>query len=273
MLRPCYKKGYYDIVYSDKYGNLPADRIISAITPTTGAVVMTHASNVIGTIYDIGTVGEYCRRKGILFIVDCSQTAGICNIDVEKMNIDILCFTGHKGLFGLQGTGGIYVAPDITPTPFMLGGTGIKSLETKHPDDMPECFEAGTVNTHGVAALGAGIDFVTSVGLKAITEHEQMLKDVLCKRLAEYDNITVYGDTREKSVGTVSFNINGLDSGAVSDILAKQGICVRGGSHCAPLAHKSIGTYDSGTVRASFSIFNTVDEINYFADILKKIKK
>lgn len=272
VLRPCYKKGYYDIVYADPKGNLTPERILSAVTPTTGAIVMTHASNVVGTVYDIGSVGAYCRKNGILLIVDGSQTAGVCEIDVESMNIDILCFTGHKGLFGLQGTGGIYISPEIRAAPFMLGGTGIKSLDPKHPEEMPECFEAGTVNTHGIASLGAGIDFVMSVGLQNIAAHEKKLKQSLYRLLIKEPGITVYGDPEAESTGILAFNIAGIESSVVSDRLAKQGICVRGGYHCAPLAHKTIGTYDSGAVRVSFNIFNTQEEVEQFVQILRKIK-
>lgn len=272
VLRPCYKKGYYDIVYADSKGNLTPEQIIGAVTGTTGAIVMTHASNVVGTVYDIGRVGAYCRENGILLVVDASQTAGACEIDVEKMKIDILCFTGHKGLFGLQGTGGIYVSPALRAMPLMLGGTGVRSLDPRHPEDMPECFEAGTVNTHGIASLGAGIDFVRSVGTEKIAAHERSLKRALYRRLVRIPRVTVYGDPEAESVGILSFNLEGKDSLELSNLLAGQGICVRGGYHCAPLAHKTIGTYESGALRVSFNIFNTVAEVEQFADVLESVK-
>lgn len=263
VLRPIYKRGYYDIIQADKNANLSPEKLISKISGTTGAVVMTNASNVTGNIYDIGAIGRFCRKKGIIFIVDASQTAGVYPIDVEDMCIDVLCFTGHKGLFGPQGTGGICVSDRIKDQifPLITGGTGTKSLMLEHPTEYPEVFEAGTLNVHGIAALGAGVDFVSTYDKEEILKHEQFLKKKFIEELYENKKILFYGRNDENSVGIVSFNIIGYDSAEVSDILAENDICVRGGFHCAPLAHKTIGTYKSGTVRASFGIMNTEEEV------------
>ena len=263
VLRPLYKRGYYDIIKAEPNGDVLPEKVISKISDTTGAVIMTHASNVTGNIYDIGTVGRFCRKKGIIFIVDASQTAGIVPIDVESMCIDVLCFTGHKSLFGVQGTGGIYVSPELNDriSPLICGGTGTDSLLLKHPTEMPEAFEAGTVNVHGISALGAGVDYITSFKEGEIFSHEQVLKKKIIDELSANNRVTIYGGAPEKSVGIVSFNLKGYESQEIADILAEKEICVRGGFHCAPLAHRTIGTYNTGTVRISLGISNTYDEV------------
>lgn len=269
VLRPCHARGWYSVVDAQSNGNISPDTIINAITPLTGAVVMCHASNLTGTVYDIATVGAECRKRGILFVVDAAQTAGVVPIDVGKMCIDILCFTGHKGLFGPQGTGGIYVAPDVKVKMLMYGGTGNQSYDLRQPVDMPESLEAGTQNTHGIAGLGAGLDYVKSIGSAKIWEYEKLLAQHFTSGLKEIEGVTIYGDENAPKVGIVSVNFYGIDSSEICNALNKQGICVRAGAHCAPLAHKTIGTEHQGAVRFSFGINNTIDEIDTVIGILK----
>ena len=274
VLRPCEtRKGLYRVIPADSKGNIDVNNIINKINSYTDAVVMTHASNVIGTIYDIRKVGLACREKGVLFIVDASQTAGIVPIDMKDMCIDILCFTGHKGLYGLQGTGGICVNSNIQLKPLKCGGTGSKSYDLNHPRNMPEVFEAGTLNTHGIASLGAGVDYINSIGIEKIYKHEKLLVEEFIKGLLKLDNVIIYGDLTSQRVGVVSLNIKDKDPSEICSILASQGICVRTGTHCAPLAHKSMGTQETGTIRFSFGVNNTIEEINTALGVLTKITK
>ena len=273
VLRPCYQRGFFRIINADEYGRLNPRKIIKAMSSVTGAVIMTHASNVTGNIYDVAAVGEECRKRGILFIVDASQTAGVVPIDVKSMNIDVLCFAGHKGLYGMQGTGGIYVASYVPIRPYMSGGTGNRSFELKQPDEMPECFEAGTVNTHGIVSLGAGTSYVRNIGVSEIFRHEKMLRDYFIEKISRLENIVLYGNGDDEHVGVVSINVNRIDCGEVSSYLASRGICVRSGIHCAPLAHKTIGSGENGTVRLSFGYNNTKKEVDYTFDMLKRLQR
>lgn len=272
VLRPLWQRGFYNIIPADRKGNIDPEKITRAISGVTGAVCMTHASNVTGIVNDIKAVGEECRKKGVLFIVDAAQTAGTIEIDVEKMNIDILCFAGHKGLFGLQGTGGIYVAPGIPVKPYMYGGSGSRSFDLAHPKDMPECFEAGTVNTHGIAALCAGVDFVQSVGVRNIEKHEEKLREYFINKLRNLPGVFIFDDSHCRHVGVVSISMPGVDCGALAQYLSQRGICTRPGYHCAPIAHRSIGTEETGTVRFSFGYFNTIDEIDTAYEVLREFR-
>lgn len=277
VLRPAAARGYYYVAYADSKGHIDNDRIKRSITELTGAVIMTHASNVTGEVYDIADIGEYCRKRGILFIVDCAQSAGVVPIDVGKMNIDVLCFTGHKGLFGIQGTGGIYIAEHVRIRPYMSGGTGSHSTMLKQPAIMPDCFEAGTVNTHGVAALGAGIDYIRSIGVDKIQDTHTELWRYFTDKARSLNGVTVYGPEScpdgEYNTGVISLNVNGLEPGDVSMLLGKEGVCVRGGYHCAPLAHKALGSDKlGGTVRFSLSHLNTKNEIDEAIYALKRVK-
>ncbi len=271
VLRPCHARGFYRIVGADNFGRLNTESIINSISDVTGAVIMTHASNVTGNIYDIATIGKECRRRGVLFIVDASQTAGVVPIDVQGMCIDILCFAGHKGLYGLQGTGGIYISPNVPIRPYMSGGTGNRSFELVQPRELPECFEAGTVNTHGIASLGAGAEFVMQIGIENIYRHEEELRNYFIEQALNLGVIKIYGNCDLPHVGVVSITHDLYDVSKVSMELAENSICVRGGIHCAPLAHKSIGTDKSGTVRFSFGYNNTKNEIDCAIDVLKRL--
>jgi len=273
VLRPCHQRGFYRVIYADELGALEPQKIIRAMSSVTGAVIMTHASNVTGNIYNIAAVGAECRKRGILFIVDASQSAGVIPIDVKTMNIDVLCFAGHKGLYGIQGTGGIYVAPNVPIRPYMSGGTGNRSFELRQPDEMPECFEAGTVNTHGIVSLGAGVRYVMNIGVDEIFHRETLLRDYFIEKVKGFENIVLYGNGNDSHVGVVSLNVKGFDGGEVASYLASRGICVRSGIHCAPLAHNTIGSGENGTVRFSFGYNNTKKEIDFTFDMLKRLQR
>lgn len=246
--------------------------IKSLINEKTKAVVLNHISNVTGYIADIETVGKLCREKNLLFIVDASQSAGFLKIDVEKFNIDILCFTGHKSLFGIQGTGGIYVREGISLNPLLEGGTGSFSKLPRQPKRMPELLECGTLNTPGILSLGAGIDFINSVGLENIKNHEYALTKRFIDKISEIKNITIYGYKDIFRGAVVSLNIKNISSSDLSAVLDEEfNICTRSGFHCAPLAHKFYDTYETGMVRFSFGYFNTAEEIDYAAEALKEI--
>ncbi len=246
--------------------------IKSLINEKTKAVVLNHISNVTGYITDIEAVGKLCREKNLLFIVDASQSAGFLKIDVEKFNIDILCFTGHKSLFGIQGTGGIYVREGISLNPLLEGGTGSFSKLPRQPKRMPELLECGTLNTPGILSLGAGIDFINSVGLENIKNHEYALTKRFIDKIFEIKNITIYGYKDIFRGAVVSLNIKNISSSDLSAVLDEEfNICTRSGFHCAPLAHKFYDTYETGMVRFSFGYFNTAEEIDYAAEALKEI--
>lgn len=277
VLRPLYeleKTGVeLTILPADALGNLNYDDFENAIRPNTKAIVCTHGSNLTGNIVQIERVGEIAQAHGILLIVDASQTAGVFPIDVQNMHIDILCFTGHKGLYGPQGTGGLYVRPGITVRPLIVGGTGVLTYEKEHPLEMPTALEAGTLNSHGIAGLAAGVQFVQSVGLDAIREKEEMLRRRFLNGIREIEGIKIYGDTEAKQHGgIVCLNIGDYDSTEVSDALSEDyGISTRSGGHCAPLMHESLGTREQGAVRFSFSYFTTEDEIDEAICALKEL--
>ncbi len=260
------------IVEADSDGGIDTETLLSAIREDTKAVVMTHASNLTGTILPVKEIGRVCSERGITLIVDASQSAGYLDIDVEDMNIDILCFTGHKSLYGPQGTGGIYIKDGIKLSPLMEGGSGSHSKLKRHPREMPDLLEYGTLNAPAIGALGVGIDFITEIGLEKIRSHEEELVKTFIEGIADLPHIEIYGRTEEKRTPVVTLNIEGADPAEVSQLLDEEyNIATRPGMHCAPLAHRSIGTYETGAVRFSFGYFNTLEEINYVVNALKEI--
>lgn len=275
VLRPAFyhrdeEETEVSVIYPEDDGNISVNRVIEAMRKDTKAVLVNHISNVTGAITDIAKIGQVARKKGILMIVDASQSAGYLDIDVERDYIDILCFTGHKSLFGLQGTGGIYIREGIKFHPVIEGGTGSFSKLERQPIVMPEGAEAGTLNTVGIVALGAGIDFINNVGRAEIKQHEDALTKRFIEGIQGIDEIKIYGPERRGPV--VSLNIVGIDSGDLAAYLDEEyGIMVRAGIHCAPLAHKSMGTSDTGGVRFSFGYFNTIEQIDYAVTALKDI--
>lgn len=267
VLRPLYEMeargAELSIIASDSLGRIRYEDIETAIRPNTRAIVCTHASNLTGNLVDVARIGAIAHAHGLLLIVDASQTAGVFPIDVQAMHIDILCFTGHKSLLGPQGTGGLYVRKGISVAPLMSGGSGIKTYSKTHPSDMPACLEAGTINTHGVAGLGAAIRYIQKTGIDTIREKELSLMRAFYDGVRTVPGVTVYGDfSAPQRCAIVSLNIRDYDSAEVSDALAQQyGIATRPGAHCAPLMHEALGTVHQGAVRFSFSHFNTMEEI------------
>lgn len=261
------------ILPADAMGNILYEDFEKEIRPNTKAIVTTHGSNLTGNLLNIQQIGSIARKHGLIYIVDASQTAGVFPIDVQQMHIDILCFTGHKGLLGPQGTGGIYVREGTEVRPLLSGGSGVQTYLRSHPPQMPTALEAGTLNGHGIAGLGAAIRYLQETGLDVIRKKEQELMRMFYDQVREIPGITVYGDfTARDRCAIVSLNIRDYDSGEVSDALSdRYGIATRPGAHCAPLMHKALGTVQQGAVRFSFSHYNTIEEINIAVSALREL--
>ena len=277
VLRPLYElqeKGTeLTILKSNPQGALDYEDFEKAIKENTKAIVCTHGSNLTGNLVDVKRVGEIAKKHGFLFIVDASQTAGVFPIDVQEMGIDILCFTGHKGLLGPQGTGGIYVREGLTVRPLLCGGSGVQTYNKKHPSEMPTALEAGTLNGHGIAGLDAAVEYLMETGIDTIREREQDLMWRFYEGVKDIPGVKVYGDfsTRERCA-IVTLNIGDYDSSEVSDeLLMTYGISTRAGGHCAPLMHEALGTVEQGAVRFSFSHYNTDEELNTAIQAVKEM--
>jgi cysteine desulfurase family protein len=251
--------------------------IVKAIKKNTKAIFITNASNVTGTVMPVSDIGRIAREHGLVLCVDAAQTAGCYPIDVIEMNIDLLAFTGHKALFGPSGTGGLYIREGLEKSiePICVGGTGSRSEVEVQPDFMPDRFEAGTPNTVGIAGLRAGVEFILSKGVAQIKNKEEKLVQMFIDGVRELPGIILYGQkSMELRTPVVSFNIAGMDPAAVAlDLDERFGIMSRSGLHCAPSAHKTIDTYPVGTVRFSFSYFNTEEQIITSIEALQKISK
>lgn len=277
VLRPLYEleeKGVeLTIVTSDAQGRIRYEDFEAAIRPNTKAIVCTHGSNLTGNLVDIRRVGEIAKDHSLLFVVDASQTAGVFPIDVQGMHIDILCFTGHKGLLGPQGTGGLYVREGITVRPLLSGGSGVQTYSRTHPAQMPTALEAGTLNTHGLAGLRAAVSYLQETGLDTIRKTEQTLMWEFYREVQKIPGITVYGDfSAQERCPIVTLNLRDYDSSEVSDALAiHYGIATRPGAHCAPLMHQALGTVEQGAVRFSFCHYNTMEEINTAVSALREL--
>ncbi len=269
-------------VTCDDQGFVDPDDIHKAITPSTKLIVITHASNVLGTIQDAVAIGQVAREHGVLFCLDAAQTAGVVPVSIEQMNIDLLAFPGHKSLLGPTGTGGLYVgehcpAPGNGDTnhlrPWREGGTGGDSSTPTQPAIYPYYLEGGTPNTVGIAGLAAGVDYLSKQDTTQLLAHEQALVAKIIERLASDDRFTVYGSLdATKHVGTVSINIQGYEASDAGSILDDSfEIAVRPGLHCAPYAHRRLGTFPSGTVRISPGPFNTEGELDTLLDALDQI--
>jgi cysteine desulfurase family protein len=246
----------------DENGYINIKDLKKEIRKKTKAFIINHASNVLGTVQDIATIGQIARVLEITLIVDASQSAGVIPIDIEKNNIDILAFPGHKGLFGPQGTGGLFIRDGINLEEFRLGGTGSNSHSMNQPNFLPDKFESGTLNTPGIAGLCEGIKFIDKTGIEKIQKHEEGLTEHLLTELKKLNHVKIYGPmNHENRSAVVSITIENMDSSQVGYLLNKKGIAVRTGFHCAPLIHGIIGTNKSGTVRISPGYFNTHDDI------------
>jgi cysteine desulfurase family protein len=262
------------IVPCDVTGLIDPEQVHQSIRTNTMLIAVNHASNVTGTLQPLDVIGSIAREHGIPFLVDAAQTSGTVPIDVERQQIDLLAFSGHKGLFGPQGTGGLYIRPGIDLMPLKEGGTGRKSEEETQPDLMPDKYESGTLNTVGIVGLRCGAHFVNQIGVTHIQQHEQTLTRYLIEGLSAIEGVTLYGPPKaEQRTAVVSFNVRGQSPTEVGFLLdAAYGIMARAGLHCAPLAHKTIGSFArGGTVRLSLSYFNTRDEVNYVLDSIAQI--
>ncbi len=263
------------VVPCDSEGLLDVRDLAKAIRPNTKMVGLLHASNVTGTIQPIADVGRLCREKEILFLVDSAQSAGVLPIDVDRQCIDLLAFTGHKGLLGPQGTGGLYARPGITVRPLKEGGTGSWIRNMEQPDIMPDCLESGTLNTPGIVGLGAGVRFLLGQGLGCIRQQEHKLTTLLWENMKTIPGLKVYGpEDGVRRTAVVSFTLEALEPNQISSALETDfGIVTRAGLHCAPLAHQTIGTLPGGTCRLSPGYFTSEQEIEVVIHAIEEIAR
>ncbi|MGM0471260.1 MAG: aminotransferase class V-fold PLP-dependent enzyme [Bacillota bacterium] len=264
-----------DYVASDQAGRIDAADIAAALQDNTKLVVLTHASNVVGTLTPVAEIGELAAQEDFYFILDTAQTAGVYELDFAELNLDVLAFTGHKGLLGPTGTGGLAISKQAAAEmePLIEGGTGSISDKEYQPDFLPDKFESGTMNTVGLAGLQAGVNFIQQEGIDQIRKHELDLTAQLLAGLEKLEKVTVYGPGNvAEQTSTVSISVADKDLGELSFILDEQyGIMTRSGLHCAPLTHKSIGTFPEGTLRFSIGYFNTAEEIDYTLNSLEDL--
>lgn len=268
VLRPLYRleaeRGIQlDFVPADKRGNLDYADFERLLRSDTRLVVCTHASNLTGNVVDVKRVAEIAHARGALLVVDAAQTAGTRPVDMQALGADVLCFTGHKGLMGPQGTGGLCIREGVEIRPLKVGGTGVQTYSRAQPAQLPARLEAGTLNGHGIAGLSAAIDWLNEVGVARIQSKEAALTRRFYEGVRAVPGVTVYGDFSGDHAAIVSLNIRDYDSGAVSDALSEDyGIATRPGAHCAPRMHDALGTKEQGAVRFSFSWFNTEEEVD-----------
>lgn len=277
VLRPLYLQESAGVEVSfvplEAYGRIDYAVLESKVKVNTKAIVINHASNVTGNVNDLQKLSAIAKRHKLLLVVDASQTAGTLPIDVQAMGIDVLCFTGHKGLLGPQGTGGIYVGENVKLSSLKVGGSGVHSFDKVHPQMMPTLLEAGTLNGHGLAGLDAAVSFLLATGVDKVHVHEMKLLRHFVDGIKKLPKVKLYGDfASAERVALVSLNIGEMDAGLVSDILWEDyGICVRAGAHCAPLVHQHFGTEKQGMVRFSFGYFNTLEEVDVAIKAIKEI--
>lgn len=262
-----------EFVRLDALGRVTPDDYERLLRPNTRAIVCQHGSNLSGNIFDLASFSELARRRGVLLIVDCAQTAGLLKLDLRKTPVDVLCFTGHKSLLGPQGTGGMLLAPGIEPKAFKSGGTGTDSYNPLQPDALPDRLEAGTLNCHGIAGLGAAVKWIEEQGVERLFKRADELSRRFIQGLREIRGATLYGDVdAPRRLPIVSFNLEPYGSGELADALALDyGIACRGGAHCAPRLHLSFGTEMRGAVRFSFAHSNTEEEVDTALAALREL--
>ncbi len=273
ILRPLHRRGNYSLAAVDAHGRYSADRIAELIRPDTCAVVIGHASNLTGLLAPVAEIGRLRQEHGIALVIDAAQTAGLAAIDMEAMRIDALCFTGHKSLYGLQGTGGICLSKRFAPRPLLVGGSGSQTFDPEQPKNLPGLLEAGTLNAHGIAGLAAGIAYVKELGVENIRQRAGALAQRFLVGVRTIPGIRFYGDYEtENRLPIVALNLGQADSAEVAAVLADEyDIAVRAGAHCAPLLHKRFGTEKQGAVRFSFSHHNSAEEIDLAVSALRAI--
>ena len=276
VLRPLYhleeQGASLTFLSANKKGCIDYDDFKRSIKPNTKAIVCTHASNLTGNVLDIERIGRIAKAHNLLFIVDASQSAGCIEINMETMNIDILCFTGHKSLLGPQGTGGLYVRTGLQLRPLKSGGSGVQTYSKRHPQQMPTALEAGTLNGHGIAGVDAALDYLMRTGIDAIREKEQNLMWQFYEGIREIPGVKIYGDFSQKNRCPIVSFIGDYDSSEVSDELFEGWeISTRPGGHCAPLMHEALGTVEQGAVRFSFSHYNTEEEVEAAIEAVREL--
>jgi cysteine desulfurase / selenocysteine lyase len=260
-------------VAADRQGVVDPAAIRAACTEKTRLLVLSHCSNVCGSVQAVEELGPWCRRQGILFLVDGAQSAGLLPLQAEAMDIDLLAVPGHKGLLGPQGTGFLYVREGLQLKPLFYGGTGGHSQSLGQSEEMPERLECGTHNLPGLAGLKAGVEFLRQTGLAAVRAHERALLERLMEGLRAIPGVQLYGPEDHRSRGgALSFNLHGRDPAEIGFLLDSEfAICCRIGLHCAPDAHRSLGTFPGGTVRVSPGYFNTAEEIDTLLAALRHL--
>ena len=280
VLRPLYRlqeeKGVsLSFLKADPVGRIDYEDLERAFGPHTRAVVCTHASNLTGNALDLKRIGAITSSLGILLVVDASQTAGCMPIDMAACNIDVLCFTGHKGMMGPQGTGGLCIREGVEICPWKTGGTGVQSYLRTQPREYPTRLEAGTLNAHGIAGLSAAVSFLQKQGVEVIHKREIALMRRFYDGVIGIPGVTVYGDfSSDDRAAIVTLNIKDYDSSVVSDVLAVDyDIATRPGAHCAPLMHRALGTEEQGAVRFSFSWFTTEQEVDAAVAAVREIAR
>ena len=277
VLRPLYRlrdQGVQvEFLPADRRGRIDEAEFERRLRPNTRGIICTHASNLTGDTVDLQRVGAIARRCGAAFVVDASQSAGTLPIDMERQGIDVLCFTGHKGLMGPQGTGGLCLRPGVEIRPWCVGGTGVQSYLETQPPAYPTRLEAGTLNGHGIAGLHAALAFLQEVGAKNICAREQALSRRFYEQVRTVPGVTLYGNyNAPERAAIVSLNLDGRDSGEVSDELSERfEIATRPGAHCAPRLHRALGIEEQGAVRFSWSYFNTEEETDAAAAAVKAL--
>ena len=276
VLRPLYRLREQGVELSfvgvDPQGRLLYEQFEQLLRPNTKAVVLTGASNVTGNLTDLRAVSAFAKCHGLLLVVDAAQTAGARPIDVQELGIGVLCFTGHKGLLGSQGTGGLYVRPGVQVRPLVVGGSGVHSFSEEHPAEMPTALEAGTLNVPGLAGLGAGVRWILEQGVETLCEKEETLTRLFYENVRDIPGVALYGAFDGPRAPIVSLNLQGEDSARVADALWEEfGVCVRAGAHCAPQMHQALGTVEQGVVRFSFSHQNTREEVLLAAQALRTL--
>ncbi|MBH5319309.1 aminotransferase class V-fold PLP-dependent enzyme [Paenibacillus sp. GSMTC-2017] len=262
-------------IETDQQGKIRVDEIEEAIQGRTTLIIVNHSSNLLGTILPVAEIGELAKKHGVKLLVDAAQSAGIIPVDVQAMGIHMLAFPGHKGLLGPQGTGGLYIAPEIDLEPLLHGGTGSQSETPHQPLVRPDRYEAGTQNTAGLAGLQAGVKYVLEESVEKIHAKEWGLAQRLMEGLSKHENVQILGPALgEPRTGIVAFNVDGVDPSELSFILDQHyKIAVRAGFHCTPLAHVSAGTVATGAVRASVGVFTTEEEVDALLIAIKEISQ
>lgn len=279
VLRPLYaleaeRSVSLGLAPADREGRLDYDALDALIMPGTKLVVCTHASNLTGNLTDVRRVADIAHARGALVVVDAAQTAGTRRVDMDALGADVLCFTGHKGLMGPQGTGGLCIREGVDIKPFKSGGTGVQTYLPTQPPQYPARLEAGTLNSHGIAGLSAAVDFLNKVGVEAIEQKEAALTRRFYEGARAIPGVTVYGDFSAEHAAIVALNVRNIGSGEVADALAEDyDIAVRAGAHCAPRMHEALGTREQGAVRFSFSWFTTEAELDAALDALRELAR